>query len=168
MVSPRMRPRFEVAVPYSPANTHRHFLAHLEQPECPVTATLAGNHLHLNMHEKVKRIWSPQLNLEIISDPKGSVIHGHFGPRPDIWTLAMALYAISGFAVLMGIMFAISQWLLDMQVWAGWVILGGILLAAIVYILALIGQWLSQDQMDELMAFVQNAQKEPHLTSEAG
>ena len=120
------------------------------------------------MHRDVKRIWSPQLNLEILKNDTGSVIHGHFGPRPDIWTLAMALYAISGFAVLMGIMFALSQWLLNMHIWAGWVVLGGILMAVIVYVLALIGQLLSQDQMNQLLAFVNEAQGNEIPTSEAG
>ncbi len=70
----------------------------------------------------------------------------------------MALYAIFGFIALMGLMFAASQWMLGMSVWALWVVAGAGVLGAIVYILALIGQGLSQDQMTLLLSYVEEAE----------
>ena len=158
MISPRMRPRFEMRVPFSSSEALDRLHKKLAHPDGLCIGELAGNQLHLNISQKHQRIWSPHLNLEIIDDRDTAVIHGHFGPRPDIWTLTMALYAIFGFIAMMGLMFAASQWMLGMSVWAIWVVAGAVFLGAIVYLLALIGQGLSQDQMTLLLSYVEEAE----------
>ncbi|MEZ4700459.1 MAG: hypothetical protein R2834_09020 [Rhodothermales bacterium] len=157
MLSPRIRPRFEMRVPFSATETLDRLKDRLDRDECPCTGTLAGNHLHLNMRPLLQKIWSPHLNLEVVGDRPGAIINGHFGPRPDIWTLVMALYAISGFLVLMGLLFAASQWMLDMTPSALWLVAGAVVLGGVVYGLALAGQVLSQDQMEMLLRYVREA-----------
>lgn len=129
----------------------------LDDPNCPCTAALAGNHLHLNIVKDKQKIWSPHLNLEVTGEDEGATIHGHFGPRPDIWTLVMAFYAISGFVTLMGLLFAVAQWSLDMPMWSLWIVAGGITLGIVVYLLALAGQALSHTQMESMLKYVQKA-----------
>ena len=158
MITFRMRPRFELRVPFSASEAIERLDAQLKKSVCPCTGELAGNHLHLNICRQEQRIWSPHLNLEIVDNEGGATIHGHFGPRPDIWTLAMALYAICGFLALMGLMFAFSQWSLGMATWSLWVVGGSVSLGLLVYGLALVGQVLSQDQMDTLLHYVEEAE----------
>lgn len=158
MISPRMRPRFEMRVPFSSSEALYRLQQKLSHPDGLCIGELAGNQLHLNISPKHQRIWSPHLNLEIKQEDDQAIIYGHFGPRPDIWTLTMALYAIFGFIALMGLMFAASQWMLGMSVWALWVVAGALLMGAIVYILALIGQGLGQDQMTRLLSYVEEAE----------
>ena len=158
MISPRMRPRFEMDVPFSATEALSRLSEGLNVPGCQCTGILAGNHIHLSMNRKERRIWSPQLTLEVTGDDTGATVHGHFGPRSDIWTFVMALYAISGFIALMGLLFAASQWMLGMPAWALWPVGGAILLGIIVYALALAGQILSQDQMRLLLGYVKEVQ----------
>jgi len=157
MVGPRLRPRFEFKVPFPVADTIARLVRQGEQTDCPFEGTIAGNHMHLNIRKADQKIWSPHLNLEVLPNAAGSLIKGHFGPRPDIWTLVMALYAICGFLALMAIMFALSQWMLNMPLWSLWIAGGAAGIGIIVYVLALIGQGLSQDQMHTLLSEVKEA-----------
>lgn len=158
MISPRMRPRFEMHVPCSAPEALKRLSEELTESDSQCTGRLAGNHIHLNIIREEQRIWSPQLNLEVTDEDAGAIIHGHFGPRADIWTFIMALYAMSAFIVLMGLLFAASQWMLGMPTWALWPVGGAVVIGVIVYILALIGQGLSQDQMKVLLSFVEEAE----------
>ncbi len=159
MLSPRMRPRFELRVPLSPPKVLDRLNECLARPDSPCVGARAGNHLHLKIRKADRRIWSPHLNLEITPQPetdrKASVIHGHFGPRADIWTLIVALYAILGFVGVVGLIFGLSQWMLKMPLTAFWVSGAALVLGGIVYALALTGQILSQGQMNQLLTYVQ-------------
>lgn len=160
MVSPRMRPRFELRVPFSATEALLRVNSRLKESDCPCTGVSAGNHVHMNICRPHQRIWSPHLNLEVVpANEEGALIHGHFGPRQDIWSLFMALYAIGGFVALMGLMIAASQWSLGMPANALWLVVGGGILAGLVYTLALIGQMLSQEQMAMLLQFVRESQQ---------
>lgn len=153
-----MRPRFEMRVPHTTQEAMDRLESCLGSPECDCTGEVAGNHFHLNINRHHQKIWSPHLNLEVQEDGSESVIHGHFGPRSDIWTMVMAIYAICAFVIAMGTLFAISQWILGMSVWAIWPVIGAIVVAGIVYFLALSGQALSQSQMKMLLNFVERAE----------
>ena len=165
MLSPRMRPRFEMHVPLMPGIVLEHITRSLNAPDCPCTGEIAGNHIHLNMNHEEQRLWSPHLNLELQKDGAGTNIHGHFGPRSDIWTLAMALYAISGFIATMGLLFGVSQSMLGMSPYAFWFVAGAALLALVVYLLALTGQKLSQNQMNTLFRYVETVANNNQTTS---
>lgn len=157
MVGPRLRPRFEINAPFTVEEILERLTQHSQQEACGYEGTVAGHHVHLNIRKSEQRIWSPHLNLEVLPGTTGSLIKGHFGPRPDIWTLVMALYAIFGFLALMALMFAVSQWMLGMPAWALWIVGGAVGLGLGVYALALTGQALSQDQMQALLEEVENA-----------
>lgn len=166
MVSPRLRPRFEINVPFPVEETIERLTQHAGKDDRSFESTIAGRHLHLNIRSRERRIWSPHLNLEVLSSPAGSLVKGHFGPRSDIWTLVMALYAICGFLVVMGLLFAASQWMLGMTAWAFWIVAGALVVVVIVYILALIGQAFSQDQMHALLSEVEEAIGAEHSISD--
>ena len=157
MVGPRLRPRFELQVPFPPREVIDRLTAQSKRADCPFEGTIAGNHMHLNIRRKDQKVWSPHLNLEVLPDATGARIKGHFGPRSDIWTLVMALYAVFGFVVLMSLMFAASQWMLGMDAWAFWITGIALFMGVVVYILALTGQAFSQDQMRTLLISVEQA-----------
>jgi hypothetical protein len=75
----------------------------------------------------------------------------------DIWSFFVALYAISAFAAMVGLIFGYSQWTLGSAPVGFWVVPVAVVLAGIVYALALTGQKLSQDQMYMLRAYVEDA-----------
>ncbi len=154
MAPPRMRPRFERVVAASPdAVVHR--LAHaLNDPRSPFVAQVAGRHLHLRVAAPERRLWSPHLNLEVEPHPEGALVLGHFGPHPDVWTFFVALYAVLAFTATVGLLFGASQWMLGTTPVAFWAVPLALLLALLVYGLALVGQRLSQEQMRQLYHFV--------------
>ncbi len=158
MISPRLRPRFEMRVPYPASETLDRLNEKLAAQDCMCKGEVAGNHFHLNITKNLQHIWSPHLNLEVIDDGSESIIHGHFGPRSDIWTMFMAIYAICGFIFFMGLFFLLSQWMLGMQPWALWPVIGAVIIAVAVYFFALSGQALSQEQMQMLLGFVEDAE----------
>ena len=129
----------------------------IEGPNKTIIGAKAGNHFHLNFSKTDQQLWSPHLGLEIEDHTEGTLIKGHFGPRADIWTLVVALYASTGFIACMALLFAFSQWALGMNPWSLWIAGGAALVGLIVYILALTGQSLSQKQMKELLRLVEDA-----------
>ena len=155
MLSPRLRPRFEMHVARPSIEVVSSLSALIDGPNKRIIGAKAGNHFHLNFNKSNQRLWSPHLGLEIEHMRGGTLIKGHFGPRADIWTLVMALYAITGFVGFMALLFGISQWMLGMNPWSLWIAGGAIGIGMIVYALALAGQSLSQKQMAELLGLVE-------------
>ncbi len=165
MVSPRVRPLFEMHVQAAASDSLGRLKDKLKGSKCPCTGEIAGNHIHLNICKPEQKIWSPHLNLEVTeSEHEGqgdgeseTNIRGHFGPRADVWTFVMALYAISVCGVIFGSIYAFSQQSLGSPV-TGWkLVIASAILGAVVYGLSLTGQRLAQDQMRILLNYVRDA-----------
>jgi len=157
MTPPRIRPRFEIASAGSPSDLIEGIRTRLDQATTPVNGQIAGTHIHLRVPRPEQRIWSPHLYIEIVPTESGSLLLGHFGPHPDVWTFVVALYAILGFVGTVGLIFGGSQWMLGTPPVAMWVAPVAIVLAAVLYVLSLIGQHLGHDQMRQLRAFIEES-----------
>lgn len=156
MAIARMRPRFEVAVNDSVHEVGFRLREALEAPDAPCVGSLYGAHAVLKMPDEDQRFWSPQLSIDLETRPSqnGTRIRGLFGPRPAVWTLFMALYAIIGFSGSMGLAVAYSQWSLDRPATFLWTLPLALVLATAVYGLALLGQRLGEQEMRVLRAFL--------------
>ncbi|WP_457654007.1 hypothetical protein [Rhodocaloribacter sp.] len=157
MDTPRMRPRFEIVSARPPADVLARLRDQLEHTDCPCTGQIAGKHVHLRVDERDRRLWSPHLDVEVEPYDGGALLRGHFGPHPDVWTFFVALYAVLAFAVMVGLLFGASQWMLGTPPVALWAVPAALVLAAVIYGLALLGQRLSQDHMRRLRSFVEKA-----------
>jgi len=147
MDHPRIRPRFVIFSPVPPTQFITMLRERLDDGTCPCTGQVAGTHIHLRIRRSERRIWSPHLNVDVQADKQGCVLRGHFGPHPDVWTFFIAMYAILSFAGIVGLLFGLSQWMIESPPVALWILPGTLVLACMLYGFAIAGQRLGQDQM---------------------
>ena len=160
MSAPSIRPRFEMGTRRSPTQALELIADRISRPGSPCEGSVLGRHVHLNVQAGERRLWSPHLYFDVVGDGQGSagsIIRGRFGPRADVWTLIVALYAVSGFVATMAVLFAISQVLLDNPPTALWAVLLALITSSLLYLLAWIGQRLSADQMKMMKEFIGEA-----------
>lgn len=157
MLGPGMRPRFEVTVPGSPAQTLERLQDTLEQPGGLCTGSILGRHVRLRIRTEHRHFWTPQLDVEVEARADGSLVRGLFGPHPDIWTFFIATYAVMTFCGITGLIVGLAQWSLDWTPWALWSVPVAALMIGSVYGVALIGQRLGHDQMLQLRAYLDQA-----------
>lgn len=150
-----LRPRFEIITSIEPNDVLRLVDAALRRDGALVSGRVYSNSAVLKPHPEHVQFWSPQLQVSVDPHlPGGSVVHGQFGPRPAIWSLFVALYAAIGFLATMGTIFGYSQLTLGgsgVALWSGPV---GLVLAAIVHIVARTGRRLGMTQMRQLKQFL--------------
>ncbi len=150
-----LRPRFETITPVEPNDVLRFLNAALSLEDAPVSGRVYTTSAVLKPHAENVQFWSPQLQVSVDPHlPGGSVVRGQFGPRPAIWSLFVALYAAIGFLATMGMIFGYSQLTLGgsgAALWSGPV---GLVLAAIVHIVARTGRRLGMTQMRQLKQFL--------------
>jgi hypothetical protein len=164
-MSLQIRPSFQQVLPCPPAKVIRYLKRELIQENTPYTGNFYDHHAILNVPAADQHFWSPQLSLDFESHPDGTLVRGLFAPRPSVWTMYVAAYAILGFSGIIALLFGTSQMSLGMEASALWVIPFLGVLAVMVYGTAWIGQRLSRSQMLELRAFIDDALNDCALRS---
>lgn len=162
MTTPRVRPRFELELPDDPDAVMARLRGRL--PECPnCTGVSVGRHAELFVPQSERRVWSPWLSVtaEAARDG-GSLVRGRFAPHPQVWTLCMFLAIGLGFGLLVGVTWGYAQWATGETPWALLSLPLGILLAAGLYVVSLIGQRLGAEQIDHLEAALTELVAEDH------
>ncbi|MEL6182765.1 MAG: hypothetical protein AAFS10_27670 [Myxococcota bacterium] len=160
MVEMRMRPRFEAEAVVGPEKVAAQLRAYFGQegPGQGYPLAIRGRHVEIKIPSRQHHFWSPQLNLELHPTETGTTrVEGLFSPRPDIWTLFIALYAVSGFGGFVAAIFGSAQMTLDQPAVGFWGVLGAVVVAALVYGASLVGQQLSQEQMRRLRTMLDEA-----------
>ena len=154
---PRMRPTFHRFVDCPPSVAQRRLRRYVERSESGYDGKFYPNHAILSVPPREEKFWSPQLSIDFESQNGGTLIRGLYSPRPSVWTMFMAMYAIVGFGGLIGVFFGASQWSLGMNAYGLWSAPVSLVLAGGVYLLARMGQWLSRDQISALRSFAEGA-----------
>ena len=145
-----MQPTFTVDVPMSSDEAVRRIREAIESPELRKYAVVAGNVIDLKIDPADQRFWSPHLSIELSDEDSGSKLFGRFSPRPEVWTLFMAIYAVV-IALIFGMaVWGYVQWFLGNTPWALAIPPAGILLIILLHLASRIGQRLSSDQMRTL------------------
>lgn len=157
----RLRPRFEATVPRPPSEVTAQLREALAQPDAPCRGRVFGDHAVLYVLHADERIWSPFLSLDMAWDPNGTHLRGLFGPKPSVWSLFVASYALCCFGGFIAAGFAYAQWTLGQPTWA----LGGLVLALggalLTWLLARYGQRRGRQQMRLLRSFLDHAMAVP-------
>jgi len=153
----QIRPAFRRQLPCAPAKVIRYLKRELVQLDAPCTGSFYDRHAILDVPSDDQHFWSPQLSLDFEPFDGGTLIRGLFAPRPSVWTMYVAAYAILGFSGIIALLFGTSQWSLGMEASALWVLPFAGLLAVLVYGTAWAGQRLSRDQMEDLRVFIDDA-----------
>jgi len=153
----RMRPPLRLECPLPPEAVLERLREAVARPGANLTATFSDRYVVLRIPEAQQHFFSPQLSFEVEPREEGSVITGLFMPMPAVWTGFMALYAIIVFGGFIGAVYGWSQAQLDSAPHALWSVPAALVLLALVYLAACIGQHLGEKQMIELRTFVEGA-----------
>ncbi len=142
-----LRPRFKWRVSLAHATLTGRFSDFLSRHNNGCGEEVVGQHLTMCVPGEEQHYWSPQLSLEIIPDGENSLLKGHFGPRPAVWTMFMFFYMGIGFIGLMGLFWGMSQWSLKQPAWALWIVPAAVILEMVFYLIAQAGKKLAHAQM---------------------
>lgn len=159
-----MRPRFESVAPCPPEAAPQRLSAALARPGAPCRGRVFGTHAVLDVLHEEEHVWSPFLSLDLDWHPEGTRVRGLFGPKPSVWSLFVAAYAICLFAAIFGFGFGLVQWSLGQTPWALAVLPLAGLGAIVTYGFARLGQTRGRGQMDALRAFLDRALSAPEAT----
>jgi len=103
------------------------------------------------------KYWAPQLQIrwEIDEDnPKYIVVRGIIGPRPNIWTMFMFFYGLSGALIITLGTYAFSEYYVTgTSAWI-WSIPFAVLLAFGTYLASKIGQIIAKEHLHAINIFV--------------
>jgi len=153
-IRPRMRPTFEIPMKVDGTRTMARIEARLQKGTRRVTGQVVGGHAYLGIPAEQQSLLSPHLNLQLLERGGRVVLHGRFGPRPNVWTGFMAIYGVLALSGLGGLMLGWAQTTVDEYPWGFWLVPASVALIAFVYGAAVIGQGLTQDEMYTLRHFV--------------
>jgi hypothetical protein len=165
-----IRPSFELRVPLGRAGIEQRVALRLRTRGCPVSGLVAPGRIELHVHGDEQRIWSPQLIVDVVDvgwtrdsapdalaarEPTEAVLRCRFGPHPSVWTLYAAGYAfvmLLGFA---GLCLGLAEWVLSRAPLGLLAVPAALVLAALLYGAALLGQGLGREQMERLRRFLE-------------
>ncbi|MFO0626338.1 MAG: hypothetical protein U0325_12065 [Polyangiales bacterium] len=154
---PRMRPRFEVELDVAPESVLASLRRHIAEPEAPVGGTILRRQAELCIPRRRAHFWSPCLSLELAEGDGPPRLRGRFSPEPGVWMLFVGIYGILAMFGVAGLMYGLSQWMVNETPWA----LAGapvsLALIAFTYGAAIIGQGLGAEEMYTLRSFVDRA-----------
>ncbi len=110
----------------------------------------AGHCVDFKVGPAEQRFWSPHLNVQVSDLDSGSELYCRFSPRPEVWTMFMAVYFLAGFCMFTAAIYGYVQWFLGERPWSLVVIPIAAIVIAGLHLASLIGQQLSADQMEQL------------------
>lgn len=153
-----MRPRFELPLAAGGPRTLEALRELLREDGCPCQGIVTSRHAELNVCERDRHFWSPQLSLEVVTDEDDTeLLRGRFGPHPHVWGMFMVIYGVLALGGVAGLMYGISQWMLDRTPWALLAVPAAGALGLFVYGATFIGQGLGAEQMYVLRKLVDDA-----------
>lgn len=166
-----LQPKFVVELPVAPESAVAKLRQSISGDDLRGRAQSAGNCFDFYVEEDARRFWSPHLSVQISGlDASGertqfddsttsdrSELFCRFSPRPEIWTMFMAIYAMILGLTFMGTIYAYVQWHMGDRPWAILCIPIGAVIIAGMHAASLVGQRLSSDQMEILKARLERA-----------
>ncbi len=166
----KMQPTFRLDIPVHADQAMIKIRQAIKTPELCGYVVSAGQCIDYKIEESDRRFWSPHLSVQLNDTETGAEVFGRFSPRPEIWTMFMAIYFFAAITIFGALIYAYVQWSLGSQPWA--LIAVPVCLAIIIglHAASLIGQGFSSDQMyllrsrlDRTMeiAFQESAAAEP-------
>ena len=160
MSEAQLRPRYRYRSEQSPAELREKILSALnsEQNEKKLQQRSTAHHMIISYPREHRHFWSPVFDINLEPRPDDcSYVRVMIGPEPSVWTLFMFFYTLGGLAVLLGLVFGVSQQMLGKGSWTYLLIPAGLLIIGFFYFAALAGKNKAQGQMRELKEFVESA-----------
>lgn len=155
-MSAELRPRIKIISPHAKNDVVNRFKERLFNPGNHFTGWAKDGYALITLPDNEKRVWTPQLNLQIDEHEKGSEVRGVIGPSASVWTAFAFTFSFLGFIAFVSLFWGLSRLSLDYSADILFVVPVSLILIVGVYILARVGQQLSRDQVKELKDFAEN------------
>ncbi len=146
----KMQPTFRLNVPLSAEQAMIKIRKAITTPELNKHVVSAGQCVDYKIEEADRRFWSPHLSVQLHDTESGAEVFARFSPRPEIWTMFMAIYFLAAITICGALIYAYVQWFLGSYPWALIVIPINVAIIVGLHAASLIGQSLSADQMQLL------------------
>jgi len=157
MQSLKMQPTFTLDAPLSADEAVRRLRQALTDPQLKGHAIYAGRCIDFQVEATDQRFWSPHLSVQVGDTESGSRLYCRFSPRPEIWTMFMAIYAVVLTCVFGAMIYGYVQWFMGSAPWSLVIVPVGSLLIVGLHFASLVGQSLSSDQMERLRGRLDHA-----------
>ena len=152
---PELRPHFDLLVPLPTDQVMVRLTERFEGARPDWVGHLTGTHGQLVVPRTSRHLWSPWLTFDARAEDDGTLITGRFAPHPSVWTMYMALYGIVIFSMFGLGCFGLSQWLAEEPPTMLWSLPIGMILLAVLYGSAFVGQGLTAEQMRGMRSFME-------------
>ncbi len=148
----QLQPAFRVQLPVPVDEARSRLRAVIQCDELSSHAESAGRVLDYKVERELQRFWSPHLSVHLSpdTDDNSTEAYCRFSPRPEIWTMVMAIYLVATCCVMGALVFGLVQWMMKNPPWAFLAVPVGCLMIAGLHLASLIGQSWSRDQMSVL------------------
>ena len=127
----------------------------LKLPGAPCRGRVRDGRLELVVNVEDPHFWAPEMRARIFEEGPQTIVQGHFAPKPETWTMFLAIYAATLFSTGIGGVFGLAQWQLGSSPWALWTVPAGLAAIGMVWLGARLGQRLGADNMQTLQTFVE-------------
>lgn len=147
MKSLKMQPTFRMNVPLPIEQAMIRLRNAIKNPELNEYVVSAGQCVDYKVEKSDRRFWSPHLSVQLHEVDSGSELVCRFSPRPEIWTMFMAMYFVATILIFAAMIYGYVQWFLGGSPWALVVVPVNLVVIAGLHGASLVGQGLSADQM---------------------
>lgn len=154
-----LRPRFKVETALDKLQVKEIIRQRTQSPDDTFQSSITENHIFLCIPEQQRHYWSPFLTLEFNEHENGTLLKGLFAPSPAVWTMFMFFYIGIAFIGMIGLFYGLSQWTLNMQPTALWLVPAALFLEISLYLIARAGQKLAKQQMQSMHSFLEEILK---------
>ncbi|EMI40659.1 hypothetical protein [Rhodopirellula sp. SWK7] len=143
----QLQPAFTIDIPLEQGQAIERLKSAIESDEMRGLAESAGTVFDFKIDRPDRRFWSPHLSAQFSETETGAQLFARFSPRPEVWTMFIAIYFVV--TILMGLAMIVGyvQWTLGYTPWSLSAVPIGVLLIACLHLASMIGQSLSADQM---------------------
>ncbi|TWT59263.1 hypothetical protein [Allorhodopirellula solitaria] len=143
----QFQPAFTVDIPLEQPQAIARLKAAAASDELRGVAEAAGAVIDFKIAPAERRFWSPHLSAQCSASEEGTQIFARFSPRPEIWTMFIAIYFVVAILICLALTIGYVQWSLGYAPWSLAAVPIGLLVIVGLHVASLVGQQLSADQM---------------------
>lgn len=159
-MSAELRPRIKIISQLAQNEIIEKIKQQITDSENRFTGWAKEGYALISVPQIEKRVWTPQLNLQIEELGEGTEVRGVIGPSENVWTAFAFTFSLLGFVAFVSLFWGLSRLSLDYSAEILWLVPVSLVLILGVYLLARIGQQLSGNQVRELKKFIETIVEE--------
>lgn len=152
----QIRPRFEVETKHSAEALYNLLQQALNSDEAPFSSKLRKGFAHIFPKEENHEPWSPHLSISYEAIEDGTLIRGHYGPSPGLWTMFVFIYAVIGLAIMICLIIGFSNISIGASGWILWLVPVLIIMLASCYLVSYLGQQKSRHETLDLHHYLED------------